>query len=196
MVSLICDSATKVLYMALVIDDKVKEERYYDDGKNHSVNIVAGIYEMLVKNHIKPLEVDKFICGIGPGSYTGVRMAVTVAKMFGAFSKTKIYQISTLSLMASKQEGKVLCYIDARNGNVFGGVYLNGKALYVDSFFQSAGIGNELIGFAIKELHANNLWALEKNVRAISFYQRQGFHLTGQKKFEEDTTEYLIKLER
>ncbi len=134
MVSLICDSATKVLYMALVIDDKVKEERYYDDGKNHSVNIVAGIYEMLVKYHIKPLEVDKFICGIGPGSYTGVRMAVTVAKMFGAFSKTKIYQISTLSLMASKQEGKVLCYIDARNGNVFGGVYLNGKALYVDSF--------------------------------------------------------------
>jgi len=80
-----------------------------------------------------------------------------------------------------------------------GFIQMNGTEickLYVDSFFQSAGIGNELIGFAIKELHANNLWALEKNVRAISFYQRHGFHLTGQKKFEEDTTEYLIKLER
>ena len=85
------------------------------------------------------------------------------------------------------------------NGLIKGFIQMNGTEickLYVDSFFQSAGIGNELIGFAIKELHANNLWALEKNVRAISFYQRHGFHLTGQKKFEEDTTEYLIKLER
>ena len=68
--------------------------------------------------------------------------------------------------------------------------------LYVDTAFQSEGIGNELIEFAMKELHANYLWALEKNVRAISFYQRHGFHLTGQKKFEEDTTEYIVKLER
>ena len=68
--------------------------------------------------------------------------------------------------------------------------------LYVDIAFQSEGIGSELIEFAIRELHANNLWALEKNVRAISFYQRHGFHLTGQKKFEEDTTEYLVKLDR
>ena len=68
--------------------------------------------------------------------------------------------------------------------------------LYVDACFQSKGIGNELIEYAVKELHAKHLWALEKNIRAISFYQRHGFHLTGQKKFEEDTTEYLVKLER
>ena len=68
--------------------------------------------------------------------------------------------------------------------------------LYVDACFQSKGIGNELIEYAVKELHAKHLWALEKNIRAISFYQRHGFHLTGEKKFEEDTTEYLVKLER
>ena len=68
--------------------------------------------------------------------------------------------------------------------------------LYVDPFFQGKGIGNGIIEYAVKELHANYLWALEKNVRAISFYQRHGFHLTGEKKFEEDTTEYLVKLER
>lgn len=37
---------------------------------------------------------------------------------------------------------------------------------------------------------------IEKNVKAISFYNRHGFRLTGQKKFEEDTTEYLIELAR
>lgn len=68
--------------------------------------------------------------------------------------------------------------------------------LYVDTFFQNEGIGRKLMEFAIKELHADHLWALEKNTRAISFYQRHGFHLTGQKKFEEGTTEYLVRLER
>lgn len=68
--------------------------------------------------------------------------------------------------------------------------------LYVDTFFQSQGIGDKLITYAIKELHADHLWALEKNIRAISFYQKHGFHLTNEKIFEEETTEYLVKLKR
>ncbi|MCI9093097.1 MAG: GNAT family N-acetyltransferase [Coprobacillus sp.] len=68
--------------------------------------------------------------------------------------------------------------------------------LYVDTFFQSQGIGDKLITYAIKELHADHLWALEKNIRAISFYQKHGFYLTNEKIFEEGTTEYLIKLKR
>lgn len=68
--------------------------------------------------------------------------------------------------------------------------------LYVDSFFQNQGFGDQLIKYAIKELGADHLWALEKNTRAISFYQRYGFYLTGTKKFEEGTTEYIVKLLR
>lgn len=68
--------------------------------------------------------------------------------------------------------------------------------LYVDISFQGKGIGNELMEFAVKELGADHLWALERNSRAIAFYERHGFHLTGQKRFEEDTTEYLVRLER
>lgn len=68
--------------------------------------------------------------------------------------------------------------------------------LYVDAFFQNGGVGSELIEFAITKFHVDNLWALEKNVRAILFYQRHGFNLTGQRKLEEGTTEYLVKLER
>ena len=68
--------------------------------------------------------------------------------------------------------------------------------IYVDTFFQSKGIGKELIEYAINEYGANNLWALEKNERAISFYIKHGFNLTGEKKFEEDTIEYLVHLTR
>ena len=67
--------------------------------------------------------------------------------------------------------------------------------LFVDTFFQNEGIGGELIEFAIREFQVDHVWALEKNIRAISFYQKHGFHMTDQKKFEEGTTEYIVELE-
>ncbi|WP_192814680.1 hypothetical protein [Treponema pedis] len=43
---------------------------------------------------------------------------------------------------------------------------------------------------------ANNLWVLEKNTKAVSFYKRHGFNLTGEKKLEEGTPEYLLRMVR
>lgn len=68
------------------------------------------------------------------------------------------------------------------------------KTFYVDHFFQSQGIGAKLIQFAINEKGCDYLWALEKNVRAIAFYESHGFYLTGEKEFEEGTTEYLVRM--
>ncbi len=68
--------------------------------------------------------------------------------------------------------------------------------LYVDSFFQNKGIGAELIEFAIQMFHASSLFVLEKNSSAIRFYQRHGFRLTQERKLEEGTTEYIVKMER
>ena len=68
--------------------------------------------------------------------------------------------------------------------------------LFVEPFFQNEGIGGELIEFAIQEFQVDHVWALEKNIRAISFYQKHGFHMTDQKKFEEGTTEYIVELEK
>lgn len=85
------------------------------------------------------------------------------------------------------------------DGVIKGFLQINGTEickLYVDTFFQSEGIGGKLLDFAVKELHADNLWALEKNVRVISFYQKHGFYLTGRKKYEEGTTEYLVEFKR
>jgi len=68
------------------------------------------------------------------------------------------------------------------------------KKLYTDPFFQSQGIGNALIQYAVKEHGAACLWALEKNTRALSFYARHGFMPTGRREFEEGTEEYLVEL--
>lgn len=68
--------------------------------------------------------------------------------------------------------------------------------LYVDSFFQNEGIGAKLLEFAIQNFHIQNLFVLEKNIGAIRFYQRHGFSLTHERKTEEETTEYIVKMER
>ena len=70
------------------------------------------------------------------------------------------------------------------------------KKLFVEPVLQGNGIGFELLKFAIENHNANTLWALEKNTRAIRFYERHGFKITADKKLEEDTTEYLVRLER
>ena len=70
------------------------------------------------------------------------------------------------------------------------------RRLYVEPALQGQGIGAALLEYAIRELHVSRLWALEKNERAIAFYARHGFRPNGERKLEEGTDEYLIRLER
>ncbi len=66
----------------------------------------------------------------------------------------------------------------------------------MEPILQGKSIGSKLLECAVSEKGAMFLWALEKNVRAIKFYEKHGFHITNERKFEEDTIEYLVRLER
>ena len=68
------------------------------------------------------------------------------------------------------------------------------NTFYVDDFFQSSGIGAKLLKFAVEKHGCNFLWTLEKNTRAISFYERNGFHMSGDKKLATGTAQYLVKM--
>ena len=68
--------------------------------------------------------------------------------------------------------------------------------LFVEPCLWGGGIGAELLDFAVNERGAETLWALEKNEKAIRFYKRHGFDFTGNKKYEEDTTEFLLEMKR
>ncbi len=137
MYSLILDSSTKVLYVSLVKDNEVVFEKYIEGKNDHAKNIVYTVDEALKSQNIKAFDVDKFIVGYGPGSYTGVRMAVTVAKMMAIFAKNKLYTVSSLLLMASGEKGVVKATIDARRGNAFAAVYdtLNDKIILEDGMY-------------------------------------------------------------
>ena len=85
------------------------------------------------------------------------------------------------------------------DGVVKGFIQLDGTKvakLFVEPVLQGNGIGAKLLEYAVSEKQANHLWALEKNVKAIRFYERNGFRVTEEKQLEEGTTEYLIRLER
>ena len=60
------------------------------------------------------------------------------------------------------------------------------QKLHVDPQFQSRGIGAELLRYAVEELGASWLWALEQNVRGQAFYRRHGFELTGERIIEDE----------
>ena len=68
--------------------------------------------------------------------------------------------------------------------------------LYVEPVLQNASIGSQLLKYAIKEHNADHLWALEKNAKAIRFYERHSFTATGEKKQEDGTSEYLVLLKK
>ena len=91
---------------------------------------------------------------------------------------------------------KIWVYDD---GVVKGFIQIHGtevEKLFVEPVLQGNSIGAQLLEYAISEKNVDHLWALEKNTKAIAFYQRHGFGMTGDKKFEEDTTEYLVRMER
>lgn len=85
------------------------------------------------------------------------------------------------------------------DGVVKGFVKIQGKEiqkLFVEPVLQGQGLGKKLLDFAVHNHGAELLWALEKNERAIRFYQRNGFVLTDNKKHEEDTEEYLVLMKK
>ena len=70
------------------------------------------------------------------------------------------------------------------------------RRLFVEPILQGKSIGSDLLEYGIAEKDVNSLWVLEKNIKAIVFYKRHGFDTTNEKKYEEDTIEFLVRMER
>lgn len=129
---LVIDSATKYLYISLH-DGTAMLNVFYEAGNNdHSVKLMSEIEKMLNVNNLSIRDLDEIIVGIGPGSYTGLRIGVAVAKIFGWNDNITVKTISSLALLASSSDSESLLLpeVDARRGNSFLGVYKNtGEAL-------------------------------------------------------------------
>lgn len=124
------DTATKSIYLALVIDGVVVDSINQEGASNHSVTIMPLIDQLLKKQSLTLRMIEGVLVGVGPGSYTGVRIGVAIAKMIGYLNPVEIYTFSSLALLATVSESNdILAYIDARRGNAFLASFSQNKGL-------------------------------------------------------------------
>ena len=117
--------------MALVEDGKVLAEVVQNIKLTHSVGAMPAVEELFNKTKLKPNMVDAIAVAEGPGSYTGVRIGVTIAKTLAWTLKKPIVGVSSLKVLAANGqyfEGYICALFDARRQNVFSAVY-EGKSM-------------------------------------------------------------------
>lgn len=121
------DTSSDYLYSGIVINDTLVSECQEKLGKDLSKEALPRIISVFNKANITPNDLDKIIVVTGPGSFTGIRIGVTIAKTIAWSLNIPIVPISGLTAMAisNKQEGYSMPLIDARRGFVYGALYDN-----------------------------------------------------------------------
>lgn len=121
---LLMDSSTDYLFLALY--DETKKEVYdtlIRNGKHdHSETLIDNLQLLLEKNHITCDDLDAILVGRGPGSYTGVRISGTIAKVLALIKGKKLYSFSTLDLLLAskiKKDGTYLARIVAKKNHSY-----------------------------------------------------------------------------
>ena len=121
------DTSSDYLYSGIVINDVLVSECQEKLGKDLSKEALPRIISVFKKANITPKDLDKIIVVTGPGSFTGIRIGVTIAKTIAWSLNIPIVPISGLTAMAisNKQDGYSMPLIDARRGFVYGALYDN-----------------------------------------------------------------------
>lgn len=120
---LFINSATTNLVVAIVINYKVTYLYNENDGNDTSYKIMPIVEEAFANSNIKPKDIDKIFIVNGPGSFTGIRVGLTVAKVMAYSLNIPIFPISSLEVMASGYDEDVISLIDARRGYFYAGGY-------------------------------------------------------------------------
>ncbi|THE09629.1 tRNA (adenosine(37)-N6)-threonylcarbamoyltransferase complex dimerization subunit type 1 TsaB [Bacillus timonensis] len=127
------DTSNYVLGVAIVDEEKVIGEVITNLPKNHSVRVMPTIERLMKECGIKPKELDKIVVAMGPGSYTGVRIGVTIAKTLAWSLRIPLAGVSSLEVVAANGRyfnGFISPLFDARRGQVYTGLYqYEGKTL-------------------------------------------------------------------
>jgi len=127
MISLVMDTSNSYLAVGLYQDNVCLEAFQEKGSRRQSEKAIPTLKEVLDRHHIALKDVNEMIITSGPGSYTGVRVAMTIAKTLAAVSDVRIKSVSSLASYAGMNQA--LSVIDARGHKVFVGVYENGLPL-------------------------------------------------------------------
>ena len=175
MYSVLIDTHDKEVLFALYKDGKVLDKINKESNMRHSEIAMPSLIELIERNNLKINDIDEIFTVIGPGSFTGVRIGVTIAKTLAYLLKKPIRSISSIDLeYFSNGLKKGLYKVDEKNGyfiaNYDGNVYSN-----TDIKYYSEDEYNEK--FKDEEIYSNIELDLEKIYEYASKLDESNPHL-------------------
>lgn len=126
MVTLAIDSSNKAMAIGIVDGNEIKGELALNVQQNHSIQLMPAIQYLMKASHVTPKDVTAIAVAQGPGSYTGLRIGVTVAKTMAWDLNIPLYGISSLKVLAANItcfDGVIVSLLDARRNAVYIGAY-------------------------------------------------------------------------
>ncbi|MEY4479744.1 MAG: tRNA ((37)-N6)-threonylcarbamoyltransferase complex dimerization subunit type 1 TsaB [Bacillota bacterium] len=131
MIWLAMDTSTTTLTVAVLRDGELLAEHSDRAERNHSIRLVPAIEEILREAGVTKQQLNGIAVGHGPGSYTGVRIAATVAKTFAwslGIPLVGVSSLAALALTAALEDGVdaadlYIPVMDARRGQAYTGLY-------------------------------------------------------------------------
>lgn len=120
------DTATSIEIIAVMKGDEICD-RTSSSGVSHSITLFENIDRALKELGLGIKDIELIGVGIGPGSFTGIRIAVTTARMLAQILRVPIAGIKSPLIYASSvtetASSNILVAFDAKKGRVFGSVY-------------------------------------------------------------------------
>ena len=133
------DTSSKALSLAILEDKQLLAETTINIKKNHSITLMPAIDFLMASLDWTPKDLDRIVVAEGPGSYTGLRIAVATAKTLAHTLNIELVGMSSLlALVPRQQEGLLVPLMDARRNNVYAGFYENAKPFMAEAHLSFA----------------------------------------------------------
>lgn len=126
------DTSSIVCSVSILEDENILYEASTDNGLTHSEKLMPMIKEAFDKLNMQLSDIDMYVSSIGPGSFTGIRIGISTVKAFIDVYNKPYFGISSLEGLAynANSENLVCSIIDAKNNNVYAGIYEYKNKIY------------------------------------------------------------------
>lgn len=135
MLVLCMDTSHKYLCVSLIKDDEILASYQEECFKKQSEMIFVILDKLCKDNNINPMDIDEVVISRGPGSYTGVRIAMSVAKIMCSLNNIPLYTLDTLKLYSDSQENCAVI-MDARSNRAYFGIFDKGKTILKPTVYE------------------------------------------------------------
>ena len=139
MICLFFDTSSDLLKVSLIKENKIIFDKELHTKNDHSSYLVPTIDEAFKSNNIDFKELDEIIVGNGPGSFTGTRISIAVAKTYAFSFNIPVYMISSLEELIYDNDGYdfYVPIIEEKKDNLYFSIFDKDKKRVMDDTYSS-----------------------------------------------------------